>query len=229
MPIDLTGKVFGRLTAVSRNAGSKFKGVTWTCVCQCGKTVKVAMASLTTGHTKSCGCYSIDLVRTIKLRHGLSKTRAHRIWAGMVQRCTNPKNIGFKLYGGRGITVCDAWLSFDNFYHDMGHPPDGHSLDRIDNNAGYSKENCRWATKLEQARNKRNSIIVTVNGVSRCLPEWTEISGVAGQVILKRLNRGVDPYIAVFTPSFGRSIPRHGDGSFASRLKVTRAQPRTCT
>lgn len=131
---------------------------------------------------ESCGCQQKRLQSKAKTKHGSRNTRAYRSWQSMIQRATNSKRENFKNYGGRGITICDRWLnSFETFLGDMGECPTGHSLDRIDNSKGYEPGNCRWATQIEQQRNRTNNHILTINGVSRCLSEWAEQPGAANR------------------------------------------------
>lgn len=158
MITDLAGKVFGRLTILHRST-QKHKGtsraVRWECQCSCGQFKIIPAPSLVTYGVKSCGCIAKEINGSREKTHGLSGTRSYHAWEAMKQRCNNPKHPRFSDWGGRGITVSESWNSFEAFHQDMGNPPSGHSIDRIDNEAGYSKENCRWATPLEQIRNQR--------------------------------------------------------------------------
>jgi len=146
---------YNRLLVNSTYMCSKTKETFARCLCGCGNEKDIRLASLVIGHTKSCGCLKDEKVAQRMTKHGKYKDRIYRIWSGMVQRCTNKKSTNYKNYGGRGISVCDEWLLFDNFYKDMGDDKKGLTLDRIDNDKGYTKENCRWATYSEQADNKR--------------------------------------------------------------------------
>lgn len=155
--LDLAGGVYSELTVVAFNSVSDNKKfVYWDCICSCGKATVVSATNLRSGHTKSCG----HLLSTSPagFTHGRSRTKEYRIWNGMKSRCGNPVNKDYPRYGGRGITVCDQWAtSFEVFFADMGLCPEGHSLDRIDNDKGYSPDNCRWATVKQQMSNRRPS------------------------------------------------------------------------
>lgn len=125
--------------------------------------------------------------------HGQSKrgkfTKAYRCWYNMKNRCTNKKSRDYKDYGGRGITVCSKWLNFEGFYDDIGFIGKGLTLDRIDNNKGYYKENCRLVSRKEQGRNRRSNNIVTFNGESLTLTEWSERTGIGFYTIRMRIHR----------------------------------------
>lgn len=140
--------------------------------------------------------------------HGMSRTKIYKIWKGMIGRCTNPKGKYFDRYMGRGITICKEWRnSFENFYKDMGDPPAGHSLDRVNNDKGYSKENCRWATPKQQQNNRRGCIKLTFNQQTKSLVEWSEITNLSRTVIWKRLDAGWSVEKALTTPL--RTDARH--------------------
>lgn len=121
--------------------------------------------------------------------HGLSKSRVYHIWNAMKMRCENPNSKFYSDYGGRGITVCERWASFENFFEDMGHPPAGTSLERENNDAGYSRANCRWATRMEQARNKRNNVLLTIDGETHPLSVWAERFGIKYGTVHQRLTK----------------------------------------
>lgn len=135
-----------------------------------------------------------------KIIHGMCRTPIHRTWLGMISRCENPKNPAFPNYGGRGIKVCDRWKTFSNFLDDVGSPPDGLSLDRIDNDAGYKPENCRWADRRTQARNLRGRRMLTANGQTKSLAEWSDETGISIRTLWQRLNKGWTDQEAVMTP-----------------------------
>lgn len=148
--IDISGQTFGQLTA-NKYLGDSY----WECQCSCGNTAVTTMYRMKTGNTTSCGCRKKSVLGISTTKHGKAGTRTHRIWKAMRSRCNNPNIPRYKDYGGRGITVCKRWDKFENFLADMGEAPDGHSIDRINNNKGYSPSNCKWSTPTEQNRNQR--------------------------------------------------------------------------
>jgi hypothetical protein len=150
----MTGQKFGRLT-VLRREGSQGKGATWLCLCDCGTEHVVRRSDLTSGNTKSCGCLRREQASKASLSHGQSGTPTYASWEAMKRRCLNPNSPDYHRYGGRGITVCDRWLSFENFLADMGERAEGTSLGRIGDEGNYEPGNVRWMTPEEQAANRR--------------------------------------------------------------------------
>lgn len=159
---DITGQKFNRLTAIRFVRKDSGNNARWLFQCECGKEVECRGSEVTRGGVQSCGCVMSDVKKT----HGMARTKIYKTWIQMRSRCTNTSDKSYAEYGKRGITVCEEWLnSFERFYSDMGNQPDGMSLERIDNNKGYSKENCRWATVTDQQRNKRTSKWWFIDGV----------------------------------------------------------------
>ena len=196
---DLTGKKFGEWEVVGW-AEKKYTEQFWLCKCSCGKEKVVRGASLKTGTSKSCGCKGHDWCRT----HGMEGTSIYNTWAGMLQRCNNKNYHQFHHYGGRGITVCDEWRKFETFYADMGGRPEGRSLDRIDNDGNYCKDNCRWATKKEQIRNRRTSTFLTYKGQTLSVSGWAEELGIKRKCLERRIRDGWPTEKALTTPKSGR-------------------------
>lgn len=181
--LQLKGQRFGRLIAIEI-AGKQRKMNTWRCICDCGNETITTATRLKSGKTRSCGCLAGE-------RHGMAGTRTYRIWGLMKDRCNNPKSRVYAWYGGRGIKVCDRWNdSFSAFFEDMGECPPNLSIDRIDPNGHYEPNNCRWATDIEQARNTRTNRILTIDGQSKTVAEWSEITGISTSTIHRRLVLG---------------------------------------
>ena len=186
--IDLTGLKQGCLTVLNRaeNAPGSTRA-RWLCQCDCGRQVIMRSDVLRRG-AGSCGCVSASFDHG-ECR-GAKPSRLYNIWRDMQARCKNPKNIGYHLYGGRGITVCDEWAKFKSFknWADSAGYAENLTLDRIDPNGPYEPENCRWVTNTEQQRNKRNTVWVEFQGIRRSLPEWAELLGVKRNLLYKRQN-----------------------------------------
>lgn len=188
---DLTGQRFGKLTVIEFVGRGRNRHSKWKCKCDCGGESISFSTNLLRGIAGSCGCVKDNVLGNHTRKHGLTNTRIFKIWAGIRKRCTNPKSIAYKDYGGRGIKICERWSDFENFYADM---IDGYTdtltLDRIDPNGDYCKENCRWATPKEQSRNKRNSSFRVINGERKTIGEWSEVSGIASATIHNRIKAG---------------------------------------
>ena len=217
--IDLTGRVFGRLTVLGYShttiTPSGQKKPHWLCRCECGAEKAIQGCSLTNGTTRSCGCWKSEEVRTRMTKHGHTswhgpRTPTYRCWRAMLGRCYRVNDSGFKYYGGRGISVCERWRDFRNFLADMGERPTlAHSIDRIDNNGNYEPGNCRWATALQQGRNSRKTVQVTLNGETHCISEWMEILDLNVHTIKDRLHRGWSYERALTEPIKHRLTKQH--------------------
>ena len=186
---DISGKKFGRLTALYKLHNHHDKGHTyWLCACDCGNLVEICLSSLQNGKTKSCGCLRKDIIT----KHGKSNTRLYNIYYAMKVRCYNKNRKDYKNYGGRGIKICDEWQdNFQAFYDwSMSHGYDDTlTIDRIDNNGNYEPNNCRWVTVKQQNRNRRSNINFTCNGETHCLKEWCEILGLNYSTVQIRIQR----------------------------------------
>ena len=187
-PIDLTGQKFGLWTLIERKPLSDKKKRYYVCRCDCGTVKDVEHSGLVRGASQSCGCKEFARGKHLECRRGRS-TREYVAWQNMRARCRNPNNPEFCRYGGRGITVCDAWQSFPAFLADMGRAPPRSSIERIDNSRGYTPDNCRWATSREQTRNTRRNVNIELNGKAQCLADWAGDLGISTNNLRWRLNR----------------------------------------
>lgn len=166
------GDLYGRLTVVSLSGYDKRNRPLWTCKCICGTIKIVAQGDLRAGDTRSCGCLNRDCQKLRSVTHGLTNTRLYKIWENVKSRCTNPNIPAYKDYGGRGILLCAEWFSFNEFHKDMGETYKEHlTLDRINPNGGYNKENCRWIPEEDQIYNKTmlRSNTSGITGVTYCI------------------------------------------------------------
>ena len=202
---DMVGEKYGRLTVVRRNYSRGSKNSYWECVCDCGKTKIVRRQHLISGNVSSCGCLAKMVAYFIHKIHGLSDTKIYIVWKGMISRCTDVKLESYHNYGGRGIKVCSRWMnSIEAFYEDMGEPPDGMSLERIDTNGDYTPENCTWATPIEQANNKRNTIFIEAFGKKQNIKDWSQETGITRSAIYSRIRLGWNNEDAVSFPIMER-------------------------
>lgn len=212
--IDLTNIRFGRLVALERlNPIKPRDGYRWLCICDCGHTCIRRTRTLRYDDNviKSCGCYVSDLNKqkpkirpSTNIKHGANlrgRTAEYVTWSSMIQRCTNNKNVSYPLYGGRGINVCDPWLqSFECFLNDMGKKPSHkHSIDRINNDLGYFKENCKWSTQKEQSKNQRRSVLILINSEKLTAEEARIKYGVPERTLYRwaKDSNGADLYFKV--------------------------------
>lgn len=196
MTIDMAGKKYGEWLVVKRAKTDGRGEIMWECVCSCGKIKEIRGSTLRIGTSTCCGHSRRSPLKT----HGMSNTKIFGIWRSMLSRCENKNCAAYKDYGARGITVCDEWHSFDVFFADMGHRPEGKSLDRIDNDKGYCKENCRWASRDEQIANRRASRRVSINGETKTFSQWEKHFGLPDSTISNRVRKGWDPVRAATTP-----------------------------
>ncbi len=192
----LVGKRFGRLVVIERLPNAK-GGRWWKCRCDCGNEIKSTTGYLRGGNTHSCGCSQRDAARRVcidRSTHQMTGRRIYNIWRGMKARCSNPKNIVWPIYGGRGVRVCDEWLEFWPFWNwAIVNGYQRHlTIDRIDPNGNYEPSNCRWANYFQQARNRRSSYTpLTINEVTMSVAEWSAKTGVGRSTIRYRMSRGI--------------------------------------
>lgn len=210
----IASEKFSRLTAIAPVSRGKDCAIKWLCGCECGGWAIVATRKLKSGKTRSCGCLKREMMTT----HGHGRTEdmnpTFRSWLSMRSRCKHPATPGYEHYGGRGIKVCERWdSSFETFLADMGERPGrDYSIDRIDTDGDYCPENCRWATKATQNRNRRNNVLLTFDGETKCLKDWCDQYGITAQSYRYRIRKGWSPRKALTEPK----RHKHGDHSAAT-------------
>lgn len=187
---DLLGQRFGRLTVIERVESDSNGNAYWKCKCDCGNYCTVRSYLLTRQIVVSCGCYR----KEHNLKHGLTHTPIYNLWNGIKNRCTNPNVRNYRIYGGRGITICDEWLEFQNFYNYVStlehYDDDGYTLDRIDVNGNYQVGNVRWIKREMQARNQRRNVYVDFYGVKMLLLDVAKITGINYGTLRNRIRSG---------------------------------------
>jgi len=176
--LDLTGQRFERLVVIGEAPHEVGKHARWRCKCDCGNVIELRCTSLTSGTTKSCGCYNADKGKKSLTKHGMYYHSSYQTWRRMMTRCYNPNSEDYPEYGGRGITVCERWHDVKNFIEDMGVRPKAASIDRIENDKGYQPGNCRWSNPVEQANNTRKNVHVEVDGKRVTIAEAARTAGV---------------------------------------------------
>lgn len=213
--LNIIGNRYGRLVVTSEAepyvapCGVQYRRLN--AICDCGNETKTLLGSLTSGNTTSCGCYRIEKKKITRCVHGDARVKSHAreyvCWLAMIQRCEYKNNKHYKDYGERGISVCPRWRNgecgktgYECFLEDMGRKPSlKHTLDRKENDGPYAPENCRWATRKEQARNKRSNRLVTYNGQTMPIVSWAEKVGISQKRLGTRLRSGWSISRALFT------------------------------
>lgn len=187
---EIIGNIYGRLMPIlecGKNSSGQYRYLS---VCECGESKVVTGSSMVQGKVLSCGCLRRDTMVAKNTKHNGCGTSTYETWAGMKTRCTNPNGTAYANYGGRGITFNPAWADFAVFASDMGERPDGCTLERIDNDKGYSKDNCKWATAAEQSRNTRQNVNLTLNGKTQCMTDWAKELSIPYPTIQDRVRKG---------------------------------------
>lgn len=196
------GDRFGRLIVLSeipRRSNSR-----WIlCACDCGLLKETRLNDARMGKVKSCGCFHREMASKASTTHGRSNDPVYRVWASMVERCSSPDCSSYPRYGGRGIEVCERWLKFENFISDMGERPEGnvrYTIERVNNELGYSKDNCKWATYAEQSNNTSANVLIEFRGVTRNLTQWCRELSIPVGAMIHRIRAGWSTEEAFGTP-----------------------------
>jgi hypothetical protein len=188
---DLIGKTFGKLTVLKLEGKDKYGKYRWICRCDCGNVKITDTSQLNSGYTQSCGCIRREQLVERNKSHGLAHTPLYNVWTSMKGRCNQPNNTAYKNYGGRGIAICEKWNSFEGFLEDMGDSyAKGFSIERLDVNGNYCKENCIWADAITQANNTRTNLYITVDGRTDTFANMCRIYGLTYATAQHRYQRG---------------------------------------
>lgn len=213
--VDMAGQRYGRVLVLEfSHRDKKLRQTKWKCLCDCGKVVILNGKTLRSGKSKSCGCYRSDLKRELayklgkrNITHGCTKTSEYLVWINMHNRCYKEKDCSYKYYGAKGVIVCDRWKEFTNFLEDMGNKPDSnYTLDRINPYGNYTPDNCRWVTKKDQQRNRREHKLLTHNGKTQCISIWAEEVGLTTNCLWRRIDNGWSVEKALSKPTRKRSL-----------------------
>lgn len=216
MSHQIVGQRFTRLIVQSQ-AGKRA-----TCLCDCGKTKTVYVYNLKSGATRSCGCLHREELVLRASTHGKSKSSLYRVWTNMRSRCHDKSNKEYRNYGARGIYVCDRWRhDFAAFLSDMGPRPKGYLLERVNNDLGYSPDNCAWASLDQQANNRRTNRVLSVNGTSMTAKQWSRLTGVNYGTLMWRLENGVSPEAALSLSRMRRRWKKDPEAS-QTRSEISR-------
>lgn len=213
---DLIGQRFGRLLVVEFMGVDSAGNCKWKCLCDCGNEKIILALSLKNGNTQSCGCMHKEQHIIRMTKHGHNKkgymSRTYKSWKSAKERCYNKNHNSYVNYGGRGIKICERWMDldsgFENFLEDMGIRPDKMTLDRVDNNGDYCKDNCMWSTCKSQSNNMRSNVILEYNGESKTIKQWSEASGINYSTLCNRLARGLSILSALTTPVVKHNITK---------------------
>lgn len=217
---DLKGLRFRRLSVIERNGINNFGNIIWKCKCDCGKTHNVASSKLIQGKVGSCGCYAKEIRINQLQKHGLTtggKPRTFIIWNGMKSRCFNPKNISFKSYGGRGITICNEWLLFENFHNwaiNNGYLKTL-TIDRIDNDGNYEPKNCVWINSIDNKKKQRSARYITIFHQTKNINDWCKFLNISKSTAYKYLNNNELSFIKLCE----EKLTGKGQVYFAKKIK----------
>lgn len=200
--LDLKDKKFNRLLVIDRAENTKAGKSRWICLCDCGNKTTVVGSQLKDGRIKSCGCYNRDLLMERNIKHGLEGKRICYVYRNILERCSNPASNSYQYYGKRGITICKEWSgenglkNFSEWAYKNGYDenaPRGQcTIDRIDNNKGYSPDNCRWVNLFVQANNKSNNVLIKYNGKTQTMQQWCKELNLSRSMVKHRYERGWD-------------------------------------
>lgn len=200
----MAGKTYGRLTGISYEGNFR-----WKFMCSCGSVIITRGVDVRKGKSLSCGCGTREATIRRCTTHGHCRHPEYHVWRGIKQRCENPHHRSYHRYGGRGISICAEWSSdFAAFFRDMGERPEiGFTVERVDNNGPYSKQNCVWATPKQQAQNRRTSHFITHDGQTLTIAQWADKTGVGYATICGRIRAGKTGEALFRKPSFHSKSP----------------------
>lgn len=224
----MIGKRFGRLIIINKEDPGRKGESRYNCRCDCGNFKIIYQSQLKRGKTKSCGCLQRESSRKVRYIHGMSNSKLFNSWRGMIGRCNNPKNINYKNYGARQITICNEWATFNNFrIWAISHGyVEGLTIERKDNNGNYCPENCTWATKERQCNNRRNNKIITFDNRSQTLSDWSKETKISRNTITKRLKSGW-PIFEALTIKVGtiKTGPKPKAENFKKEIQAITGKP----